>query len=178
LNEILAVLLVLLLASSGYAAGRMHGQYSYHVGYRFGYRHGYYDGDRASWNRRRRELQNAVASVLKEPAALDDLGPPDRSVGTTYASASYADTDAGTAAALDADTAAALDAEPDSDGPVPGQAAAPLVEVDVDGEPTPEVPVEGGGRHSAAGARFLTDHGHGEPSRHGNLSRHGEADSA
>ena len=45
----------------------MHGQYSYHVGYRFGYRHGYYDGDRASWNRRRRELQNAVASVLHEP---------------------------------------------------------------------------------------------------------------
>src|SRR6188508_3676506 len=88
MNEILAVLLVLLLASSGYAAGRMHGQYSYHVGYRFGYRHGYYDGDRASWNRRRRELQNAVASVLKEPVGgdLDDLGPPDRSGGTTYAS--------------------------------------------------------------------------------------------
>src|SRR4051794_5526647 len=92
MNEILAVLLVLLLASSGYAAGRMHGQYSYHVGYRFGYRHGYYDGDRASWNRRRRELQNAVASVLKAPVAadLDDLGPPDRSGGTYYASsASY-----------------------------------------------------------------------------------------
>jgi hypothetical protein len=83
-NEFFAVLLVLLLAVSGYIAGRMHGQYSYHVGYRFGYRHGYYDGDRASWNRRRRELQNAVASVLREPETPRQAGP-----GTTYASAAY-----------------------------------------------------------------------------------------
>src|SRR5262249_4502988 len=90
MNEILAVLLVLLLAVSGYVAGRMHGQYSYHVGYRFGYRHGYYDGDRASWNRRRRELQDAVASVLQDTAgAHGDLAPPDRTSGTTYASSAY-----------------------------------------------------------------------------------------
>jgi hypothetical protein len=143
MNEILAVLLVLLLASSGYAAGRMHGQYSYHVGYRFGYRHGYYDGDRASWNRRRRELQNAVASVLKEPAAadLDDLAPPDRTGGTTYASS------------------AAYDENGESEF-VPEQPTGPDVEVtDPEPELPPEVTVEGGGRHSAAGARFLTDAG-------------------
>jgi hypothetical protein len=149
MNEILAVLLVLLLASSGYAAGRMHGQYSYHVGYRFGYRHGYYDGDRASWNRRRRELQNAVASVLKEPAAgeLDDLGPPDRSGGTTYAS-SAAYGEAGEAG----DTG-----EPE---PASEQATGPDAEVT---DPDPELPAEAagetGGRHSAAGARFLADAG-------------------
>lgn len=55
---------ILVLAVSGYAAGRLHGQLSYRIGYRYGYRQGYFDGDRASWNRRRRELQAAVASVL------------------------------------------------------------------------------------------------------------------
>ncbi|MFC7481250.1 hypothetical protein ACFQX7_16100 [Luedemannella flava] len=68
----------------------MHGQYSYHVGYRFGYRHGYYDGDRASWNRRRRELQNAVASVMRQPETPRQPGPPG---GTTYASSAYTDVD-------------------------------------------------------------------------------------
>ena len=149
MNEILAVLLVLLLASSGYAAGRMHGQYSYHVGYRFGYRHGYYDGDRASWNRRRRELQNAVASVLKEPVAadLDDLGPPDRSGGTYYpSSAAYGE-----------------------DEPVDEQVAEPeepvgAEDTDPHPEPAAESAGEAGGRHSAAGSpsgsRFLADAGH------------------
>jgi len=149
MNEILAVLLVLLLASSGYAAGRMHGQYSYHVGYRFGYRHGYYDGDRASWNRRRRELQNAVASVLKEPAAsdLDDLGPPDRSGGTTYASsAAYSeDEPADELQAESADEVEPADAEVTDPSPEPAS------------EPADEI----GGRHSAAGSasgsRFLAD---------------------
>jgi hypothetical protein len=154
MNEILAVLLVLLLASSGYAAGRMHGQYSYHVGYRFGYRHGYYDGDRASWNRRRRELQNAVASVLKEPAAadLDDLGPPDRSGGTTYASS---------AAYGEDEPAAGTVAEQ-----VAEQMAEQLELTDAEvTDPEPELPeVAGeGGRHSAAGSaagsRFLADAG-------------------
>ena len=37
------------------------------MGYRYGYRQGYFDGDRASWNRRRRDLQAAVASVLTSP---------------------------------------------------------------------------------------------------------------
>ena len=91
MNEFFAVLLVLLLAVSGYVAGRMHGQYSYHVGYRFGYRHGYYDGDRASWNRRRRELQNAVASVMREPETPRQATGGARATGTTYASSAYAD---------------------------------------------------------------------------------------
>ena len=151
MNEILAVLLVLLLASSGYAAGRMHGQYSYHVGYRFGYRHGYYDGDRASWNRRRRELQNAVASVLKEPAPsdLDDLGPPDRSGGTTYASSAAYSEDEPVAEQPEESVDVADPAEPEVTDPNP--------------EPAAEGAGEGGGRHSAAGSdsgsRFLADAG-------------------
>jgi hypothetical protein len=68
MNEIVAMALVLLLATSGYAAGRMHGQFGYRLGYRFGYRQGYFDGDRASWSRRRREMQAVVASVLSAPA--------------------------------------------------------------------------------------------------------------
>lgn len=68
MNEIVALALVLLLATSGYAAGRMHGQFGYRLGYRFGYRQGYFDGDRASWSRRRREMQAVVASVLSAPA--------------------------------------------------------------------------------------------------------------
>jgi hypothetical protein len=68
MNEIVALALVLLLATSGYAAGRMHGQFGYRLGYRFGYRQGYFDGDRSSWSRRRREMQAVVASVLSTPA--------------------------------------------------------------------------------------------------------------
>src|SRR5262245_65729143 len=67
MNEIVGLILVLLLATSGYAAGRLHGQFSYRLGYRFGYRQGYFDGDRASWNRRRREMQAVVASILAAP---------------------------------------------------------------------------------------------------------------
>ena len=57
MNEVFALVLILLLAGSGYAAGRVHGQFSYRLGFRYGYRQGYFDGDRASWNRRRRELR-------------------------------------------------------------------------------------------------------------------------
>jgi hypothetical protein len=64
MNDVVGLGLILLLATSGYAAGRVHGQFSYRWGYRNGYRQGYFDGDRASWNRRRRDLQAAVASVL------------------------------------------------------------------------------------------------------------------
>ena len=67
-TEVLNLLLILMLAMAGYAAGRLHGQLGYRHGYRYGYRQGYFDGDRASWNRRRRELQAAVASVLTTPA--------------------------------------------------------------------------------------------------------------
>ena len=87
MNEIVALALVLLLATSGYAAGRMHGQFSYRLGYRFGYRQGYFDGDRASWSRRRREMQAVVASVLSTPAeerSSTYVGP--MLGGTTYAS--------------------------------------------------------------------------------------------
>jgi hypothetical protein len=87
MTELVAWALVVLLAVVGYGAGRLHGQVGYLLGYRFGYRQGYFDGDRASWHRRRRELQAAVASVLSTPAArrpeaFPALGP----VGTTYTS--------------------------------------------------------------------------------------------
>lgn len=116
MNEFFAVLLVLLLAVSGYIAGRMHGQYSYHVGYRFGYRHGYYDGDRASWNRRRRELQNAVASVMREPETPRQAGP-----GTTYASAAYTEPEYGESEPVSDESAAGDDG---LDGSVVAEGAA------------------------------------------------------
>jgi hypothetical protein len=84
LNSIVGLGLILLLATAGYAAGRFHGQFGYRVGFRYGYRQGYFDGDRASWNRRRRDLQAAVASVLKGTSD-------EPSVGTTYTSAAAAD---------------------------------------------------------------------------------------
>jgi hypothetical protein len=86
MNQVVALLLVLLLALSGYTAGRFHGQFSYRHGYRFGYRQGYFDGDRASWSRRRRELQAVVASVLTSPGdqRSSAVGPP--LGGTMYAS--------------------------------------------------------------------------------------------
>ena len=88
-----AVFLVLLLASSSYAAGRLHGQLSYRIGYRFGYRQGYFDGDRGAWNRRRRDAQAAVASVLSVPGAADPAG--GQAVlgrGTTYTGAAFVGT--------------------------------------------------------------------------------------
>src|SRR5262249_43358435 len=107
------------------------------------------DGDRASWNRRRRELQNAVASVLKEPADLDDLGPPDRSGGTTYASsAAYGEDEPVGEPIADEEAVEAADAEA----------------TDPEPEQSPDGAAEGGGRHSAAGSasgsRFLADAGH------------------
>ena len=60
MTELAAMVLIVLLTLSGYAAGRLHGQIGYRLGYRFGYRQGYFDGDRASWNRRRREMQAAL----------------------------------------------------------------------------------------------------------------------
>ena len=87
MNEVVALVLIVLLAGSGYAAGRLHGQLGYRMGYRFGYRQGYFDGDRSSWNRRRRELQAAVASVLTTPAERRaDAYPLERPTGTTYTS--------------------------------------------------------------------------------------------
>jgi hypothetical protein len=92
LNEIVALVLIVLLAGSGYAAGRLHGQLSYRMGYRFGYRQGYFDGDKSSWNRRRRELQAAVASVLTTPVEQRaETYPTERPTGTTYTSAGLDD---------------------------------------------------------------------------------------
>jgi hypothetical protein len=87
MTELVVLVLIVLLALSGYAAGRLHGHIGYRLGYRFGYRHGYFDGDRASWSRRRRELQAALASVLSTPAAQRPVAYPVlRPVGTTYTS--------------------------------------------------------------------------------------------
>jgi hypothetical protein len=86
-NEVIALVLILVLVTAGYAAGRLHGQFSSRIGYRLGYRQGYFDGDRSSWNRRRRELQAAVAAVLSTPAARrPEAYPLDSTSGTTYAS--------------------------------------------------------------------------------------------
>ena len=91
MNDVVALALILLLATSGYAAGRLHGQFGYRMGYRYGYRQGYFDGDRASWTRRRRDLQAAVASVLKSPHEVRPDFYPDHTVGTTYTSAAHGD---------------------------------------------------------------------------------------
>ncbi|MDG4833295.1 hypothetical protein O7627_28900 [Solwaraspora sp. WMMD1047] len=69
MSPFFAVFLVLLLGSSSYAAGRLHGQLSYRIGYRFGYRQGYFDGDRGAWHRRRRDGQLAMAAMLADPPA-------------------------------------------------------------------------------------------------------------
>jgi hypothetical protein len=90
-----AIFLVLLLASSSYAAGRLHGQLSYRLGYRYGYRQGFLDGERGAWNRRRRDAQTALASAgtpraLPTPA-LASAGASTRQ-GTTYTGASFTGT--------------------------------------------------------------------------------------
>ncbi|MFI2709513.1 hypothetical protein ACH495_05200 [Micromonospora sp. NPDC018662] len=81
MSPFLAVVLVLVLGSTCYAAGRLHGQLSYRIGYRFGYRQGYFDGDRGAWNRRRRDARAVIASALAGPAptvvtSVGRAGPP------------------------------------------------------------------------------------------------------
>ncbi|MEU8263514.1 hypothetical protein AB0C02_23175 [Micromonospora sp. NPDC048999] len=78
MSPLLAVLLVLMLGSTCYAAGRLHGQLSYRIGYRFGYRQGYFDGDRGAWHRRRREAQAVIASALTRPAPVPVTAPATR----------------------------------------------------------------------------------------------------
>jgi len=84
------IFLVLILSSSSYAAGRLHGHLSYRLGYRHGYRQGYFDGDRGSWNRRRREARAVAAAVQGDPRSA--LNEPTAQIGsgTTYLSASFA----------------------------------------------------------------------------------------
>ncbi|MDG4793314.1 hypothetical protein [Micromonospora sp. WMMD1082] len=94
MSPFLAIFLVLVLAATCYAAGRLHGQLSYRIGYRFGYRQGYFDGDRGAWNRRRRDAQAAIASAL---AVAAPSSPPARVAatvvrpGTTYTGSSFAE---------------------------------------------------------------------------------------
>ncbi|MEU4569694.1 hypothetical protein [Micromonospora sp. NPDC023956] len=91
MSPFFAVFLVLLLGSTSYAAGRLHGQLSYRIGYRFGYRQGYFDGDRGAWNRRRREAQAALASALAvPPGAAVRAGTPIARRGTTYTGSAFA----------------------------------------------------------------------------------------
>ncbi|WP_320065853.1 hypothetical protein [Micromonospora sp. RTGN7] len=106
MSPFLAVFLVLVLGSTSYAAGRLHGQLSYRIGYRFGYRQGYFDGDRGAWNRRRREAQAAIASALSgPPPAVERHRPPARQ-GTTYTGSSFAAPSGGVAVAAPATASA------------------------------------------------------------------------
>ncbi|HEX5542236.1 MAG TPA: hypothetical protein VFX60_11860 [Micromonospora sp.] len=92
MSPFFAVFLVLLLGSSSYAAGRLHGQLSYRIGYRFGYRQGYFDGDRGAWNRRRREAHTAIATVLGVPPAAVTHAHTAVRQGTTYTGAAFVGT--------------------------------------------------------------------------------------
>lgn len=133
MSPFLAVVLVLVLSSTCYAAGRLHGQLSYRIGYRFGYRQGYFDGDRGAWNRRRRDAQAAIASALSRPAPATVTTPATRTT-TPFA---------GTA------VPAAVAARPVSGGP--SATARP-----VSGGPSPTArPVSGGGSPRATATAQL-----------------------
>jgi hypothetical protein len=86
MNHATALFLIVLLGSSTYAAGRLHARVGYRFGYRFGYRQGYFDGDRACWNRRRRDAQVAVSAALTSKGRTDTFTIVGQ--GTTYHSAS------------------------------------------------------------------------------------------
>jgi hypothetical protein len=112
-----ALVLIVLIALSGYAAGRLHGQIGYRLGYRFGYRQGYFDGDRSSWNRRRREMQAALAAVISTPVAQrPEAYPTRRPVGTTYTSHTHDETNAGTNSATNGATNSATIDDTDAAG--------------------------------------------------------------
>lgn len=85
-----AIFLVLMLGSSSYAAGRLHGR----VGYRTGYRQGFFDGDRGVGLRRRQEAPPVAAMVQAEPRQRSALDVPTTLIGsgTTYLSASFVGT--------------------------------------------------------------------------------------
>ncbi|RGC66304.1 hypothetical protein C5N14_24615 [Micromonospora sp. MW-13] len=106
MSPFLAVFLVLVLGSTSYAAGRLHGQLSYRIGYRFGYRQGYFDGDRGAWNRRRREAQAAIASALAGPPPARDRDGRAARQGTTYTGSSFAAPSRGGTVAVAAPVAA------------------------------------------------------------------------
>jgi hypothetical protein len=88
MTQVIAAAVLLAVAAGGFVAGRTHAQFSYRQGYRFGYRQGYFDGDRASWLRRRRELQSSPGYAVQVPPAWREFNRPAfKTLGTTYASA-------------------------------------------------------------------------------------------
>ncbi|HEX7745141.1 MAG TPA: hypothetical protein VF462_07760 [Micromonosporaceae bacterium] len=91
MSPFFAIFLVLLLGSSSYAAGRLHGQLSYRIGYRYGYRQGYFDGERGEWNRRRSNTSAAIAAATAAATPVSPAGAVARP-GTTYTGASFAGT--------------------------------------------------------------------------------------
>lgn len=70
MNLVTALFLVILLASSSYAAGRLHAQIGYRLGFRTGYRQGFGDGDRAAWLYRRREAAFRNTGPVLTPGGL------------------------------------------------------------------------------------------------------------
>jgi hypothetical protein len=92
MSPFFAIFLVLLLGSSSYAAGRLHGQLSYRIGYRYGYRQGYFDGERGAWNHRRPAAPAAIAAAAA--AAATPVSPAGAVMrqGTTYTGATFAGT--------------------------------------------------------------------------------------
>jgi hypothetical protein len=90
MSPFFAIFLVLLLGSSSYAAGRLHGQLSYRIGYRYGYRQGYFDGERGAWTRSRPDAPAAIAAATAAAATpVSPAGAVARQ-GTTYTGASFA----------------------------------------------------------------------------------------
>lgn len=85
MSPFFAIFLVLLLGSSSYAAGRLHGQLSYRLGYRYGYRQGHFDGEREAWVRHRPPALAAIAAATP----VSPAGAVARQ-GTTYTGASFA----------------------------------------------------------------------------------------
>jgi len=85
-----AIFLVLMLGSSSYAAGRLHGR----VGYRTGYRQGFFDGDRGVGLRRRQGARAVAATARAGPRqrSAPDLPTTLIGSGTTYLSASFVGT--------------------------------------------------------------------------------------
>jgi hypothetical protein len=108
-----SIFLVLMLGSSSYAVGRLHGGAGHRSGYRQGYvggyRQGYVDGDRAwssgrrgshpeatdtgAW-RRHREARTVAATIRVEPRQRSAPDVPTTTIGsgTTYLSASFVGT--------------------------------------------------------------------------------------
>ncbi|MDG4822856.1 hypothetical protein O7635_13455 [Asanoa sp. WMMD1127] len=85
-----SIMLVLVLGSGSYAAGRLHGR----VGYRTGYRQGFFDGDRGAVHRRRREVRAVDGTNRAGPRQRSASDAPTTRIGsgTTYLSASFVET--------------------------------------------------------------------------------------